>query len=88
MVSPTHSDELRGQVREIMGRRLVEPFAAELSAHGVADAALRAEILVAVAIGVSLTRGCGTLPTLAQAPLGDVLGVLEALIAALQQDGS
>jgi AcrR family transcriptional regulator len=88
MVSPTHSDELRGQVREIMGRRLVEPFAAELSAHGVADAALRAEILVAVAIGLSLTRACGTLPTLATAPLRDVVGVLETLIDALRQDGS
>ena len=88
MVSPAHSEELRGQVREIMARRLVEPFAAELSAHGVADAALRAEILVALAIGVSLTRGCGTLPTLAQAPLRDVVGVLEGLVGALQQDGS
>ena len=87
MVSPTHSDELRRQVREITGRRVVEPFVAELSAHGVEDAALRAEILVAVAIGVSLTRGCGTLPTLARAPLRDVVGVLEMLIAALQQDG-
>jgi AcrR family transcriptional regulator len=88
MVSPAHSEELRGRVREIMGRRLVEPFAVELEAHGVADAALRAEILVALAIGVSLTRGCGTLPTLAKAPLRDVVGVLEGLIAALQQDGS
>lgn len=88
MVSPAHSEELRGQVREIMSRRVVEPFATELSAHGVADAALRAEILVALAIGVSLTRGRGTLPTLAQAPLHDVVGVLEALVAALQQDGS
>jgi AcrR family transcriptional regulator len=88
MVNPAHSEALRGQVREIMGRRVVEPFAAELSAHGVADAALRAEILVALAIGVSLTRGCGTLPTLAQAPLRDVVGVLEPLIAALRQDTS
>jgi len=88
MVSPTHGEELRRQVSAITARRVVEPFAAELSAHGVKDAALRAEILVAVAIGVSLTRACGTLPTLAQTPLRDVVGVLEALIAALRRDGA
>jgi AcrR family transcriptional regulator len=88
MVSPTHSDELRGRVREIVGRRVVDPFAGELKAAGVADAALRAEILVALAIGVSLTRACGTLPALAGAPLRDVLAVLEPLVAALREDGS
>jgi AcrR family transcriptional regulator len=86
MVSPAHSDELRERVREIIGRRLVEPFAGELAAHGAADATLRAEILVALAVGVSLTRGCGTLPALARAPLRDVLGVLELLVGALQDD--
>jgi hypothetical protein len=88
MVSPAHSDELRGLVREIIARRLVGPFADELSRHGAPDADLRAEILVALTVGVSLTRGCGTLPALARAPLGDVLAVLDELIAALRQDGS
>jgi AcrR family transcriptional regulator len=88
MVSPTLSGEMRRQIREIMGRRVVEPFAAELSARGVTDAELRAEVLVALAIGVSLTRASGTLPTLAGAPLQDVLAVLEALIDTLQEGGS
>jgi AcrR family transcriptional regulator len=88
MVSPTHSDELRAQLREIIGRRVVEPFAAALSEHGAPDAALRAEILVAIAIGISLTRASGTLPALAQAPLRDVVGVLEGLIAALRAQPS
>jgi AcrR family transcriptional regulator len=87
MVSPTLSDEMRAQIREIMGRRVVEPFVAELSARGVEDPELRAEILVALAIGVSLTRASETLPALAQAPLGEVLAVLETLVGALQ-DGS
>ncbi|MDX6682091.1 MAG: hypothetical protein QOG94_2130 [Solirubrobacteraceae bacterium] len=87
MVSPTHSDELRAQVSQIIGRRLVEPFAAELRARGAADVELRAEILVAVAIGVSLTRAGGTLPALAKARLGDVVELLETLIGALAQDG-
>ncbi|HEV7807466.1 MAG TPA: TetR family transcriptional regulator [Solirubrobacteraceae bacterium] len=88
MVSPTHSDELRAQVSQIIGRRLVAPFAAQLAAQGAGDVALRAEILVAVAIGVSLTRAGGTLPALARAPLADVVAVLETVIGALAQDGS
>jgi hypothetical protein len=87
MVSPTLTDEMRSQVREIMGRRVVEPFAAVLSAGGAADAELRAEILVATAVGVALTRASGTLPTLARAPLDEVLAVLGTLIDALHEDG-
>jgi AcrR family transcriptional regulator len=88
MVSPTLSDAMREQVREIMGRRVVGPLAAELAARGASDADLRAEILVAMAIGVSLTRGSGTLPTLADTPLDEVLAVLQPAIAALQpRDG-
>jgi AcrR family transcriptional regulator len=82
MVSPTLTDAMREQIREIMRRRLVEPLAAELAAP---DAVLRVEILVALAIGVSLTRASGTLPTLAAAPLEDVLAALEPLARALQQ---
>jgi AcrR family transcriptional regulator len=82
MVSPTLTDAMREQIREIMRRRLVEPLAGELAAP---DAVLRVEILVALAIGVSLTRASGTLPTLAAAPLEDVLAVLEPLAGALQQ---
>jgi AcrR family transcriptional regulator len=87
MVSPTLSAELRRQTREIVGRRVVEPFVEELTVRGVRDAELRAEILVALATGVSLTRASGTLPTLAGAPLRDVLAVLEGLIGALQDGG-
>ena len=87
MVSPTLSGEMSRQIREIMGRRVVEPFAAELSARGVTGAELRAEILVATAVGVALTRASGTLPTLARTPLDEVLAVLGMLIDALQEDG-
>jgi AcrR family transcriptional regulator len=87
MVSPTLSDEMRTQVRRVMGRRVVEPFAAELTARGVPDAELRAEILVALAIGVSLTRASATLPALARAPVDDLLAVLETLVDALEDAG-
>jgi AcrR family transcriptional regulator len=85
MVSPTLTDAVREQIREIMRRRLVDPIAAELGEPGEPDARLRVEILVAMAIGVSLTRAGGTLPTLAEAPLEDVLTVLRPLVDALHE---
>ena len=87
MVSPTMSDELRARVRQIIARRVVEPFAAELAARDVPDVKLRAEILVALSIGVSLTRASATLPALAEAPLDKLLAVLQTVIDALQ-DGA
>lgn len=85
MVSPTLSERMRVRVRQIVGRRVVEPFAAELTARGVQDAELRAEVLVALSIGLSLTRASGTLPALADVPLDELLPVLETVIDALQQ---
>jgi AcrR family transcriptional regulator len=85
MVSPTLTDAMREQIREILSGRVVEPLATELAARGVADARLRAEILVATAAGVALTRASGTLQTLAETPLDEVLAVLEPLVDALSQ---
>ena len=84
MVSPGLGDELREQVADIVRERLLEPLVQELSARGVAEPALRSEILVAVATGIALSRASGTLPALAQAPLDDVLAVLAPMVAALQ----
>jgi AcrR family transcriptional regulator len=84
MVTPTLTDGMRAQIREIMRRRLVDPVAAELGDRGVPDARLRAEILAAVAVGLSLTRAGGTLPTLSAVPLADLLSVLSPLVDALQ----
>jgi AcrR family transcriptional regulator len=85
MVSPTLSDELRAQVCQIIARRVVQPFAAQLAARGAPDAELRAEVLVALAIGVSLTRASGTLPALAGVSLGELLAVLKTVIDALHE---
>jgi AcrR family transcriptional regulator len=84
MVSPTLSEGMREQVGEILGRRVIEPVAGELAARGVPDAKLRAEILLATAAGVVLARASGTLPTLAETPLDEVLAVLAPLADALQ----
>jgi AcrR family transcriptional regulator len=84
MVNPTLTDEMRAQLRGITHARVIEPLAAELAKRGVPDAELRAELLLATAIGVSLTRASGTLPLLADAPLAQVLKILEAFVDALE----
>jgi AcrR family transcriptional regulator len=84
MVGPTLTDGIREQVRDIVGRRVVEPLAAELAERGTPDAELRVEILVAMALGLSLTRAGGTLPALAETPLAELLAVLEPLVERLQ----
>jgi AcrR family transcriptional regulator len=84
LVSPTLTDAMREQVAEIVGRHVVEPLATELAARGMSDAELRAELLVAISSGVSLTRAAGALPALAGASLEDVLAVLAPLVDALQ----
>jgi AcrR family transcriptional regulator len=86
MVSPTLSDEMRAQVQQIIRRHVVEPCAAQLTQRAVPDAELRAEILVALSIGVSLTRASATLPALAEASADDLLGVLGELVGALQRE--
>lgn len=86
MVSPTLSAEMRAQVRQIVSRHVVEPCATQLTERGIPDAELRAEILVALSIGVSLTRASATLPVLAQAPPDALLGVLGELVSALQRE--
>ena len=84
MVSPTLTDPMRDQIGAMLNHRLIEPIAAELASRGVADPELRAEILVSMVVGVGLTRAGGTLPHLAEAPIEDVLAVLEPLVEALE----
>jgi AcrR family transcriptional regulator len=84
MVSPTLTDTCRDQVRDILAQRIVEPLTAELGADGDGDAQLRAEVIVALATGLTLTRASGTLPLLAEAPLADVLALMRPVLAALR----
>jgi hypothetical protein len=55
-----------------------------LRTGGAADAELRAELLVALAVGVAVTRANGTLETLAATPREEVLEALAPLVRALQ----
>jgi AcrR family transcriptional regulator len=72
------SDDVRGQVREIVQQRLLRKF----SLDGP-DAALRAEILLALVLGISLTRANGTLPHLGRASRARLLALLDPVVDAL-----
>jgi len=83
LASPTLSEEVRTQVRAVVGGRLVEPLVEELRAGGCEQPELRAELLVALALGVAVTRANGTLADLAGASLEDVIAALGPLADAL-----
>jgi AcrR family transcriptional regulator len=86
MVSPTLSDGLREQIRAMMERRLVGPLGRRLQDAGVDRPRLRAELLVAVAIGVTLSRSGGTLTALSEATLDELHAVLDPLVGGLVGD--
>jgi AcrR family transcriptional regulator len=86
LASPTLSDDVRAQVRAVVGERLVEPLTAELEERDETkdeQAALRAELLIALALGIATTRANRTLPTLAAASREEILAVLEPLVGAI-----
>jgi AcrR family transcriptional regulator len=76
MVSPTLTDAMRDQVSDIIATRSVGPLAEALQERGVTDPHLRAELLVATALGVSLTRAAGGLPAVRDAAPDQLLEVL------------
>jgi AcrR family transcriptional regulator len=83
MISPELGDALREQIRALIARRLIDPLGERLTAAGVGQPRLRAELLVAVAIGVTLTRSGGTLTALTEASLDELHDVLDPLVARL-----
>ncbi|MGN6663965.1 MAG: TetR family transcriptional regulator [Solirubrobacterales bacterium] len=86
LTSPDPSEDVRALVRDVVGKRLVAPLAAELADRGVPEPRLRAELLIAVALGVAVTRANGTLPALAGATLDDVGAALGPLAGALSSE--
>lgn len=83
LASPALSEDVRRQVREVLRRRILEQLTAVLREQGVPDPGLRAELLVALAVGVAMTRANGTLEALAAAPRDQVLGSLAPVVEAL-----
>jgi AcrR family transcriptional regulator len=83
LASPALSEEVRAQVSAIVRERVLDQLAEELGGRGVAEPRLRAELLVAITVGVAMTRANGTLETLAAAPRAQVLDSMSPIIEAL-----
>jgi AcrR family transcriptional regulator len=72
------SDDVREQVRAVLHRRVISRLLIEGP-----DARLRAEILLALVLGISLTRANGTLPHIARASRARLTATLEPVVDAL-----
>jgi AcrR family transcriptional regulator len=83
LAGPTLSPGIREQTSAVVADRVLVGLVAELRAGGAAEPELRAELLVALAVGVAMTRANGTLETLAAAPREQVLATLAPLLDAL-----
>jgi AcrR family transcriptional regulator len=83
LASPTLTAGAREQISAVVGDRVLVGLVEALRERGTADAELRAELLVALAVGVAVTRANGTLETLAATPREDVLATLAPLLDAL-----
>lgn len=84
LASPALTPGAREQVSAVVGDRVLLGLAADLRERGVADPDLRAEIIVALAVGVAVTRANGTLETLAGTPREQILEALAPLLDALE----
>jgi AcrR family transcriptional regulator len=69
-------DELTARLRE----RVITPLARTLKENGVAESKLRAELVVAMLIGVMTTRANGSMPRVAAADRSKLADVLEQML--------
>lgn len=83
LASPALTDEVRRQVSGIVSERLLGGEVELLRGRGTPAPELRAELLIALAVGIAMTRANGTLETLAGASRAEVLEVLAPLVDAL-----
>jgi AcrR family transcriptional regulator len=84
LASPVLSEEVRLQVCAVIRERLLGQLTQELRGRRVAEPELRAELLIAMALGIAMTRANGTLETLAAAPRKQVLAALEPIVDAFE----
>jgi AcrR family transcriptional regulator len=85
LVSPALTPGARRQISAVISDRVLAGLVEELRDRGTADAELRAELLVALAVGVAMTRANGTLEKLAATPRDEVLESLGPLLDALSR---
>lgn len=79
------SEEMRQQVATVIAEWLRRQLGPELDGRDLPDAELRAELLVAIAVGVATTRANGTLEKLAAAERDEVAAALAPAIECLVQ---
>jgi AcrR family transcriptional regulator len=84
LASPVLTEDVRRQARSVVREHLLGQLTEELRSRGVAEAELRAELLIAMALGIAMTRSNGTLETLAAAPRQQVLAALEPIVDAFE----
>jgi AcrR family transcriptional regulator len=82
LARPAPTDDERAQLRRIV-ERLTEPARASIGKAGDAD--LRAELLLALLLGITVARENATLKALASAPREEVLRQLGPLLDALER---
>jgi AcrR family transcriptional regulator len=83
MLDPTLSGAMRDRVSEIVVSQTVRPLSDTLEARDVPEARLRAELALAVTLGVSLTRAAARLLALREAALSDLLQILGPVLDVL-----
>jgi len=87
LATPTLTDGVRDQVRKVVTDRVLDPLTDQLSETAVVDRELRAELLIALVLGVALTRSNGTLGGISRASLPDLTAALEPLVEAAVSPG-
>jgi AcrR family transcriptional regulator len=83
LASPQLTADVRESVRGVVEEHLTRPLAAVQRERGAAEPELRAELLVALAVGVAMTRANGTLEAVAAAPREQLVELLGPLVEAL-----
>lgn len=83
LASPVLTEEMRTQVSALTDELLLKREVEVLRERGVEAPQLGAELLVALAVGVAMTRANGTLEALAAASREEVLEALAPLVDAL-----
>lgn len=83
LATPVLSEDARREIGAVVSDLLLAPETEELRARGVPDPQLRAELLIALAVGVAMTRANGILETLSGASREELLEVLAPAVDGL-----
>jgi hypothetical protein len=80
LTAPEIDAATRDQLTERLRERVTTPLARSLKEQGASDPKLRAELIVAMLIGVMTTRANGSLPRVAAADREKLADLLERML--------